>query len=224
MKRLSIFGAVVGLVAAALTFTAPPVSAVTLIREPLLTMIRALPVAAASHVSSYNRTREFGDWTYHSEPYGHCNTRAVVLTQESKIPVTRTATTCTVRTGRWVSIYNGKTYTYAYGGTYIQIDHLIPVENAWISGAWAWTQARRIAFYNDLRDYRSLNAVDTASNEAKGDRTPAAWMPAIGHCRYIEYWAAVKTRWALRVTSTEKSALLRDAAGCGNPIITVARA
>lgn len=224
MKRLPLAGALAGVLIAGLLTSMPPATAATLVREPLITMIKALPVAAASHTSTYSRTTDFGSWTYHSEPYGHCDTRAVVLTQESKVAVTRSATTCTVHTGKWVSIYNGKTYTNAYGGTYVQIDHLVPVENAWIMGAWAWTKTRRIAFYNDLGDYRSLNAVDTTSNEAKGDRTPVSWMPAIGHCRYVEYWAAVKTRWGLKVTSAERAALLKYATPCGNPTITVSKA
>jgi len=185
-------------------------------------MIKALPSALPSHASSYSRTSEFGTWTYHWTVYGRCNTRAIDLIQESKVATTRNRY-CTVLSGKWYSIYNGKYYTNPYGGTYLQIDHLVPVENAWIMGAWAWTQARRIAFYNDLGDYRSLNAVDTRDNDAKGDKTPAAWMPPIGHCRYIEYWAAVKTRWGLKVTAAEKTALLHDASTCGNPLMTVNR-
>ncbi|MGN6161122.1 MAG: hypothetical protein ACTHOG_05395, partial [Marmoricola sp.] len=127
------------LILVAATIAAASPASATTVREPLITMIKALPVAAASHASTYSRTTDFGDWTYHTEPYGHCNTRAVVLTQESKIPVTRSTTSCTVRTGKWISIYNGKTYTNAYGGTYLQIDHMVPTENAWIMGAWAWT-------------------------------------------------------------------------------------
>lgn len=225
MKRLSVLAPLAIALVAGLFVSLPPATAATTVRESLSAMIKALPVSAPSHASSYNRTTDFGSWTYHVEPYGsHCDTRAVVLTQESKVAVTRSATTCTVHTGKWVSIYNGKTYTNAYGGTYVQIDHMVPVENAWIMGAWAWTKTRRVAFYNDLGDARSLNAVDTASNEAKGDRTPAAWMPAVGHCRYIEWWAAVKTRWSLKVTSAEKAALLKYVSPCGNPTMTVTKA
>jgi hypothetical protein len=34
----------------------------------------------------------------------------------------------------------------------VQIDHTVPVHEAWGSGARYWSQARRVAFYNDLGD------------------------------------------------------------------------
>jgi hypothetical protein len=224
VRRLAIV--LVTAAVAALAFVpahASPSRTATVVRQPLLTMIRALPVAAPSHASAYNRSSEFGDWVYRSTAYGHCNTRALVLIQESQVATTRNRY-CTVLSGRWVSMYNDAVLTNPYGGTYVQIDHLIPVENAWISGAWAWSQARRVAFYNDLGDTRSLNAVDSHDNAAKGDKTPAGWMPLDNRCRYIRYWVAVKTRWSLHVTATERAALLHDAAGCGNPLIVVTKA
>ncbi|GAB3855079.1 hypothetical protein GCM10028801_10220 [Nocardioides maradonensis] len=92
-------------------------------------MIRALPVAAHSHAASYDRASEYGDWTSADTPYGYCNTRARVLIAESSVPTTRNSY-CTVSTGRWLSWYNGQTYTNAYGGRYLQIDHLesVPVK------------------------------------------------------------------------------------------------
>ena len=41
----------------------------------------------------------------------------------------------------------------------------MPVENVWVSGAWRWTQATRVAYYNDLGDGRTLVAVDAHDNE-----------------------------------------------------------
>ena len=34
----------------------------------------------------------------------------------------------------------------------IQIDHTVPVQNAWVSGAWRWTKATRVRYFNDLED------------------------------------------------------------------------
>lgn len=53
-------------------------------------------------------------------------------------------------------------------------------------------------------------------NQTKSDQDPAEWMPPLTsvYCRYIEEWAAVKTRWGPTVDSTEKSALTSYAASC----------
>lgn len=86
MRLRRVWAGVVVLAAMTTPVLAPDARATTVVREPLITMIKALPVSVPSHGSTYNRTTDFGGWTYHAEPYGHCDTRAVVLTQESKAP------------------------------------------------------------------------------------------------------------------------------------------
>jgi hypothetical protein len=210
---------VMGVVLTGPAHAAPAASSAT-VSKPLVSMIKALRVAAPSHVSSYDRTKDFGDWTSHSTQYGYCNTRALVLIAESKVTTTRNSY-CTVSAGKWFSWYNDRYYYNAYGGRTVQIDHLVPVENAWQSGAWGWTKATRVRYYNDLADPRALNAVDAHDNEAKGDSAPSRWMPTYHRCRYVRSWAAIKTRWSLSVTKAERAALLADAAGCPNTTIRV---
>ena len=178
--------------------------------------LRALPVAEHSHVAGYDRDKQFGDWI---TQHGECDTRAVVLMDESSKPVT-TNDYCTVSKGRWYSYYNARYYKNAYGGA-VQIDHTVPVENAWVSGAWRWTKATRVRYYNDLGDPRTLVGVDAHDNEAKGDQDPTTWLPRHGRCRYERSWVAVKTRWHLSVTSAEKAALTKLAAACPNPTLTI---
>ncbi|MGH3509318.1 MAG: HNH endonuclease family protein [Nocardioidaceae bacterium] len=202
------------------TVTAPSSQgAATIVHVRLRTAIRHLPVKAHSHARSYSRTKEFGNWI---TQYGECDTRAVVLKDESLRRTTQNSY-CTVSKGKWYSFYNARYYYDAYGGA-LQIDHVVPVENAWVSGAWRWTHATRVRYYNDLGDARTLVAVDLHDNEAKGDSDPTQWMPSHGHCRYLRYWVAVKTRWHLSVTSAEKAKLARVAAGCPNTLLTIHRA
>lgn len=89
------------------------------------------------------------------------------------------------------------------------IDHLVPLAEAWGSGANAWSAEQRTAFANDLGFRPSLIAVSASSNRSKGDRDPAEWMPpaANEHCRYLRTWVAVKTRWRLAIDVAEKRAL-----------------
>ncbi len=178
--------------------------------------LRALPVAEHSHTAGYDREKQFGDWI---TQHGECDTRAVVLIQESLKPVT-TSFYCTVSKGRWYSYYNDRYYQNAYGGK-IQIDHTVPVQNAWMSGAWRWTKATRVRYFNDLEDARTLVGVDAHDNEAKGDQDPTSWLPQHGRCRYERSWVAVKTRWHLSVTAAEKAKLTTMAARCPNPKLTI---
>lgn len=104
----------------------------------------------------------------------------------------------------------------------LQIDHTVPVENTWISGAWRWTQATRVRYYNYLKDSRTLVAVDSHDNESKGDQDPTTWLPSQWKCRYIRYWVAVKTRWHLSVTDRERRALLKTGP-CPNRKLTIAK-
>lgn len=106
----------------------------------------------------------------------------------------------------------------------VQIHHMVPVHEAWGSGARYWHQDRRAAFYNDLRDTRSLSAQTSALNSSKQASGPEAWMPPANKCAYIRNWTAVKIRWGLSVDRAEKAALIRYADSCSNATLTVTRA
>jgi len=209
-----------GAVAAGLLLTglAVPAEAATYYSAPLRTAARALPVAAENN-AGYDRTRYFGTWL---DTNRDCqNTRAEVLLQEAKAAATyTTARHCTVRSSRWVTRWDNRTHTLASA---VEIDHTVPVHEAWGSGARYWSQARRVAFYNDLSDTRSLNAQTAALNSAKQAKGPEAWMPPANRCEYIGNWIAVKIRWGLRVDSTEKAALIRYADSCPNVRISVTK-
>ncbi|WP_404373650.1 DUF1524 domain-containing protein [Kytococcus sedentarius] len=186
---------------------------------PLRAAVRALPVAVENN-ASYDRDRHFGPWR---DANGDCqNTRQEVLLQErrSTTVVYWGKDRCTVKSGRWVSSWDNRTHSLASG---LQIDHTVPVAEAWGSGAKRWTQTRRRAFYNDLTDPRALSAQTSALNFAKGARGPEAWLPPANRCRYVKDWVAVKLRWRLTVDSAEKTALTRLASSCTNVTVTVNR-
>jgi hypothetical protein len=91
----------------------------------------------------------------------------------------------------------------------LDIDHVVPLAEAWDSGAWRWTAARRQAFANDLGKSWVLIAVSAHSNRSKGDRDPSGWMPTSASytCRYLAVWVAIKARWHLTVDPVEKRAI-----------------
>ncbi|MFE7629228.1 HNH endonuclease family protein [Kocuria sp. NPDC057446] len=202
-----------------LTGAAAPAEAASTYSASLRAAVQALPVAAESN-SGYDRAQQFGDW---KDADRDCqNTRAEVLQNESKVRTSfTTAKRCTVKGGKWITTWDGKVHTSA---TTVQIDHTVPVHEAWGSGARHWTKAKRVAFYNDLGDHRTLSAQTSQLNSAKQARGPESWMPSKHRCAYVGEWVAVKHRWGLKADSAEKAELVRLAASCPNVTVKVARA
>lgn len=180
---------------------------------------KALPVAAENN-AGYDRDRYFGDWIDQDKDCQ--NTRAEVLIAETKAALTYTTTRkCTVATGRWVTSFDNKVHTSAKT---VQIDHLVPVHEAWGSGARNWTQARRVAYYNDLGYPHSLNAQTTLLNQQKQAKGPEEWMPPQNQCAYVAQWITVKARWGLSVDAKERDALVRITNQCPVTNLTITKA
>lgn len=149
-----------------------------------------------------------------------CDTRSEVLQRESSVPVTF-GSRCTVATGQWNSWYDGQTWTNASD---VDIDHLVPLAEAWGSGARSWTPAQRRAYANDLDLSVSLEAVTDNVNQSKGDRDPAEWMPLLAGtaCQYDTDWVLVKYRWHLSIDPAEYSALSSVITNdCASQMVTV---
>jgi hypothetical protein len=183
---------------------------------PLTTAIGDLPVAAENR-SGYDRTL-FRHWV--DADGDGCSTRAEVLVAEADDPVT-VGSSCSLSGGRWYSYYDAVSQTSAGA---LDIDHMVPLAEAWDSGASSWSAATREAYANDLGDSRSLVGVTAAVNRAKGDQDVAEWLPGHDRCRYLREFVAVKLRWRLSVDSAEKSAMTSLAGTCTNTTITVTRA
>ncbi|WP_242614280.1 GmrSD restriction endonuclease domain-containing protein [Actinomadura roseirufa] len=161
--------------------------------------LAALTVAPEGSLTGYSRDK-FPHWITQS---GTCNTREVVLKRDG-VNV-QTDASCAAISGTWYSPYDGATWTLASD---IDIDHMVPLAEAWRSGAASWTTSRRQAFANDL-DSSQLWAVTDNVNQAKGDKDPAKWLPPLTsfRCMYARSWIDVKYRYGLQIDSAEKSAL-----------------
>lgn len=149
----------------------------------------------------YNRSRHFGSWRRGS---ASClNTRADVLIRDSQIPVKMRSSGCTVDSGLWTDPYGGRDYRRASD---IEIDHFVPLKNAYINGAHKWTAAKRCVYTNFLGDAEHLLPVHSKENGKKSDRAPDGYMPPQRsyHCRYIANWLRIKFTWGLALSSSEK--------------------
>ncbi|MBZ6102656.1 HNH endonuclease family protein [Streptomyces olivaceus] len=204
-----------GLLAAALLALplAAPAAAAPAEALPIADAVAALPVADESR-DGYTRSA-FKHWV--DADKDSCNTRMEVLIAESRVPAT-VGSGCKVTAGEWFSYYDGVTVT-APGG--LDIDHMVPLAEAWDSGASAWSAERREQYANDLDAERSLVAVTARTNRSKSDQDPADWLPPLAdaRCTYLADWVGTKLRWGLSVDEPEREALAELAGGCGQETV-----
>jgi hypothetical protein len=157
-----------------------------------------LPVHPDGSMSGYTR-EQFGDgWETQAD---HCDSRVDVLkTQGTSV----TMHGCTITSGHWLSLYDGVAVTSPH---LLDIDHLVPLAEAWRTGASSWTRAQRVAFANDVGS--ELVAVTAHSNRSKGDDPPPGYEPPnkAEDCSYAARWIVVKVKYHLTVTQGEHTAL-----------------
>ena len=165
-------------------------------------------VTAADKTTGYNRAL-FKHWI--DADKDGCDTRAEVLIEEA-VTKPKVGSKCVLTGGKWLSAYDGVEVTSA---TKLDVDHMVPLAEAWRSGAWKWSSAQRQAFANDLSDARALIAVTLSTNRSKGDKDPALWMPAKEQCTYTENWIAIKFKYSLTVDTKEAAKLNSLINSCG---------
>lgn len=160
--------------------------------------LERLTVAKAGSMRGYSRAK-FPHWRSTGK---NCDVRDSVLQRDG----TNVKTSgCNVVAGTWRSRYDDKVLD---SPTKADVDHMVPLANAWRSGASGWTTDEREDFANDL-DRPQLFAVSQSSNRGKGDQDPSTWKPSAPGtwCGYAQDWIAVKSYWRLTVTTAEKAAL-----------------
>ncbi|MFE0528576.1 HNH endonuclease family protein [Micromonospora parva] len=164
-----------------------------------------LTVATAGSMKGYSRDR-FPHWR---DTGKNCDIRDSILQRDGKDVK---LSGCNVVGGRWESVYDGRSFS---DPSDVDIDHMVPLANAWRSGADEWDNAKRGDFANDTTRPQ-LFAVSASSNRAKGDQDPSQWKPANRSywCKYAQDWVTVKHYWRLTVTAAEKAALTDMLEGC----------
>ncbi|MDF6021408.1 HNH endonuclease family protein [Streptomyces sp. JH34] len=208
-RRIAVVAASAALAATTGLLTAPtaqaamptPVSAST-----ARTYLGQLTVSTEGSSTGYSRDK-FPHWITQS---GTCNTREVVLKRDGTGVVQDSS--CAATSGSWYSEYDGATWTAASD---LDIDHMVPLAEAWRSGASGWTTAQRQSFANDLTRPQLIAVTDNV-NQSKSDQDPGEWLPSrtTYRCTYARAWVHVKHYYGLSVDSTEKSALQSVLNGC----------
>lgn len=169
-------------------------------------LLATLRVAPEGAPAAYDRDK-FEHWV--TQPGGeHCDTRETVLRRDGRS--VRVNGACKATGGTWTSAYTGEPIN---DSAKVDIDHLVPLAEAWRSGADQWTPQRREAFANDLH-MPQLIAVDARSNRSKADQDPASWLPTTDRCGYVQHWITVKHTYGLTIDRHEQTALGEQLAAC----------
>lgn len=188
------------------TTVAPATAAPTTVPLPSATSARdRLAVLAVDDRPSPVGTYRREDWPHWADPDGNgCDARQDALIAWSVVAATMNRVgTCKVVAGSWVSPYDGRTTN---NPSDFDVDHLVPLENAFVSGGWKWTAGQRRAFANQPSE---LVVASATSNRSKGSKPPNEWRPAdrASWCAYADGWVAIKQQWSLTVTTAERDAL-----------------
>ncbi|WP_286900741.1 HNH endonuclease family protein [Thermocrispum sp.] len=162
-------------------------------------MLSQLTVRPDGSQDGYDRDK-FPHW---SNQGNSCNTREVVLRRDGTN--VQVGDDCYPISGSWYSPFDGATWT---DPSDVDIDHMVPLAEAWRTGASHWTQAERKAFANDLNSPQLIAVTDDV-NQSKGDKGPEDWKPpSQGYwCTYARMWIGVKYKYDLTTSSNEKAAL-----------------
>lgn len=162
-------------------------------------------VEPASDLPAYNRS-DWGNWR--DEDSDCQNARQESLIAESTIAVSfrNSSHQCKVAQGHWLTPFSNVVVTTP---SELDIDHMVPLKNAHLSGAWVWTAETKKSYFNDLSYENQLIAVTAFANRSKGARGPEQWKPENDSywCQYAQDWIAIKLDWGLSANAEEWSAL-----------------
>lgn len=175
--------------------------------------LNRLKVKEMTSGAGYDRDGKFGEAWIDVDGNG-CDTRNDILRRDFA-QVTR-SDGCTIYKGVLKDRYTGKRINFTRGqGTSlaVQVDHVVALHNAWMTGARRLSYDMRVALANDPLN---LQAVDGPTNSRKSDSDASWWLPPQRgyQCRYVARQISVKRAYRLWVTPDEKIAMQQVLTSC----------
>lgn len=185
-----------------------------------LAQLETLPVKGRAPMTGYERDRFGQRWSDDvavSGGHNGCDTRNDVLRRDLvDVEVDPDTRGCVVLAGSLADPYSAAAVPFVRGqGTSddVPIDHVVPLANAWATGAQALSEQQRQDLANDPLN---LQPTTRTLNAQKGAGDAATWLPpSKGYrCTYVARQVAVKDRHALWVTRPERDAIERELRRC----------
>lgn len=180
-----------------------------------LERLESIPVKGRAPKTGYTRD-EFGP-AWADTDHNGCDTRNDILARDLTGATFKAGThNCVVMTGTLGDRYTGTSINFLRGqntSSDVQIDHIVPLSDAWQKGAQQLSADQRRELANDPLN---LMAADGPTNSAKGDKDAATWLPPnkAFRCEYVARQTAVKGKYTLWVTRAEHEAMAAILKGC----------
>lgn len=158
----------------------------------------------------YKRKFHFGSWIKDPSQNSCLNVRGLVLMRDAQGPIQYAdARQCRIVSSVWIDPYTNSQLTQADD---VQIDHMVPLKNAYISGAWSWSAAQRCLYANYMGNQFHLLPVLGTENNRKSDSTPEKYIPPRKEyiCKYLVHWLKIKSIWQLKLAKEEALAISEE--------------
>lgn len=182
--------------------------------ESALAKLQTLPVKGKAPMTGYDRS-QFGPAWKDVDRNG-CDTRNDILARDLKLTKFKEGTKgCVVTVGLLKDPYTRQDIAFERGpqSAKVQIDHVVALGNVWVSGGQKLSADQKAAIANDPLN---LLAVDGPANMQKSDKDASGWLPKNKgfRCSYVARQIAVKGKYGLSVTPSEKQAMVRVLDSC----------
>lgn len=190
------------------------------VASPALTKLATIPIKGRAPKTNYDRALFGSPWTDDvTVDGGHngCDTRNDILRRDLTGAGYRPGKkVCVVLSGTLNDPYTGETILFQRGpgtSSQLQIDHIVPILDAWQKGAQHWDYMTRRNFANDPINLQTTAA---AANREKGSGDAATWLPPNKsyRCTYASRIIDVKAKYGVWVTHPEHDALARVLGNC----------
>lgn len=176
----------------------------------VLAQLATISVKGRAPQTGYEREMFGNGWK--DPDHNGCDARNDILGRDLDSTTAKPGTQgCIVLSGVLEDPFTGRTIHFTRGqgtSTKVQIDHVVPLSDAWQKGAQQMGAEERVEFANDPLN---LLAVDGPTNASKGDGDAATWLPPNRsfRCDYVARQTAIKAKYRLWMTRAEHDAIER---------------
>ncbi len=193
-------------------------------QQAALTLLDSIPVKGPAPKTGYSRDQFGPPWTDDVDgvEFGRngCDTRDDILRRDLSNVFPTTG--CSILSGVLYDPYTGRDIAFDRDeGTdvLVQIDHVVPLLDAWQTGAQQWDLLKRTQFANDPQE---LLAVSGKANRKKKASDVASWLPSNKdfRCEYVTKVVKIKSKYGLWMIQAERDEASRVLKTCSSQVLS----